>query len=100
MMNQSLYLNIKDGVDFGCTPVEWHQDFKTLEFGDAPYNFYDYVDNLFGFSEEEDSPRMIFLDKFYDALHDQIATIGAVNSQKMSISIDNITIEATLEANY
>lgn len=100
-MNQSLYLNIKGGKELDCCPVEWHQDCKVLEFGDAPYGFYDYVDNLFGFSEEEDSPRMIFLDKFFDALHDQINKIKAKNDMKISISVDNITIEATLAAdNY
>ena len=89
------YINfaLHRGDDFGNAPVEWHEDAKVLEFGDAPYNFYDFVDDRFGFSDEEDSPRMKFLDEFFDALHQRIDELGMKDNLHFLLEVQGLTFD-------
>ena len=89
------YINfaLHRGDDFGNALVEWHEDAKVLEFGDAPYNFYEWVDDHFGDSEDDTAPRIQFLDAFYNALHQRIDELGMKDNLHFLLEVQGLTFD-------
>lgn len=92
-MDYSINFQLHRGDNFGSTPVTWHDDVKILEFGDAPYGFYEWVEDHFGDSDDETSPRMKFLDEFYDALHERIDQLGMKDNLQFLLEVKGLTFD-------
>jgi hypothetical protein len=76
--------NMGQVIDLGSAPVEWkpktdERGIGYLEFHDAPYNFYDYIDSVFGVDASDDnSADKRFADAFFTALHQAIESQGGL----------------------
>lgn len=92
-MDYSINFALHSSTDFGSTPVAWHEDVKILEFGDAPYSFYEWVDGHFGDSEDDTAPRVQFLDAFYNALHQRIDELGMATEPRFTLEVQGIKFD-------
>jgi len=65
----NITLTPKNGepLDLGTTPCKWAA--KGLDFLDAPYAFYEFIDEALGYDEATYTARTKFLDCFFDELN-------------------------------
>lgn len=76
--------NMGQVIDLGSAPVEWKP--KTdergcgyLEFYDAPYDFYQYIDDVLGYDASDDnSAGDRFKNAFFTALDQEIESKGGL----------------------
>jgi hypothetical protein len=80
LISIDLLPNIGTVVDLGTTPCAWHIDVTDqrnegcLEFLDAPYGFYDYIDEVLGSESSND-----FADMFFTILNQEIQRLGGIS---------------------
>jgi hypothetical protein len=72
----NITLTPKNGepLDLGDTPCKWAA--KGLDFLDAPYAFYEFIDEALGYDEATYTARTKFLDCFFDELNYLISVKG------------------------
>lgn len=63
-------------IDLGSAPCSWDSRRKALEFLDAPYDFYEYIDEVFGYDDSDNSPRNRFMSEFFRLLDAEIERKG------------------------
>jgi hypothetical protein len=77
--------NMGQVIDLGSAPVEWkpktdERGIGYLEFHDAPYNFYQYIDDVLGYDASDDnSAGNRFKDAFFTALNQEIERQGGLS---------------------
>ena len=74
LINITLTPKNSESFDFGDTPCEWVA--KGLTFLDAPYAFYEFIDEALGYDEATYTARTKFLDCFFDELNRLISVKG------------------------
>ena len=93
-MDKSINIKLLGGEDFRYTPVQWHEKYQVLEFGDAPYNFYDFLDNYYQTGTEEgEEKKNAMLEVFYNSLHKLIAENGIECQKVYTIKADGLSFE-------
>lgn len=63
-------------IDLGSAPCSWNSRRKALEFLDAPYDFYEYIDDVFGYDDSDSSIRSRFMLEFFRLLDSEIERNG------------------------
>ena len=90
-INMTYYINItlepknQHRVHLGDTPCEWSKN--NLEFLDAPYGFYEFIDEALGYDEALYTARTKFLLAFFDALNKQIRTLGFRDELEFNVNM-------------
>jgi hypothetical protein len=54
LIDIDLLPNIGSIVNLGSAPIDWYPE-TGLEFADAPYDFYQYIDEVLGWNASEDN---------------------------------------------
>jgi len=64
-------------VDLGATPCKWSHN--NLEFEDAPYEFYEYIETVLGYDASNDnSADKVFSEMFFTILNQEILSKGGL----------------------
>ena len=74
-------------IDLYDTPCKWDTKHNNLDFLDAPYSFYSFIDDFLGYDENENSPRSKFLDCFYGLLNDEIKARGFSDNLEFTLTM-------------
>lgn len=72
-------------VHLGDTPCEWSK--HNLEFLDAPYAFYDFIDEALGYDEATYTARTKFLLIFFNELNKKIEELGFSDGLEFNINM-------------
>jgi len=87
LIDIDLLPNIGSVIDLGTAPIDWNPD-SGLEFADAPYDFYDYIDKAFGWNASDDYNRAnLFKQEFFKLLDAEIFRKGFSDNMQFTITM-------------
>jgi hypothetical protein len=94
LISIDLLPNIGTVLDLGTTPCTWQRssedqrDEGVLQFEDAPYEFYDYVEQVLGYGGYDDnSIDKKFCTEFFTILNQEIASKGGFSNEDMQFML-------------
>ena len=85
------YINItlkphnQEPIHLGDTPCEWSKN--NLEFLDAPYGFYEFIDEALGYDEAIYTARTQFLLIFFNELNKKIEELSFSDGLEFNINM-------------
>lgn len=74
-------------IDLGDAPIEWSE--QGLDFLDAPYAFYEFIDEALGYDEATYTARTKFLNEFFNKLNDYIKTLGFSDNLEFNLNMSD-----------
>jgi len=87
LIDIDLLPNIGSVIDLGTAPINWNQN-HGLEFLDAPYDFYDYIDTVFDWNASDDYNRAnLFKQEFFKLLDSEIFRKGFSDNMQFTITM-------------
>lgn len=86
-INITLTPKFNNDLDLGDAPCSWDASRKNLEFSDAPYSFYEYIDEALGYDEASYTARSKFLLEFFTLLNNSIDAAGFFDGLKFDLNM-------------
>lgn len=87
LIDIDLLPNIGSVIDLGTSPCDWNPA-AGLEFADAPYDFYQYIDEVFGWNASDDNNRAnLFKQEFFKLLDTEIFRKGFSDNMQFTITM-------------
>lgn len=87
LIDINLLPNIGSVIDLGTAPIDWDSEIG-LEFADAPYDFYAYIDEVFGWNASDDNNRAnLFKQEFFKLLDAEIFRKGFSDNMQFTITM-------------
>jgi hypothetical protein len=87
LIDIDLLPNIGSVIDLGTAPIDWDPK-AGLEFADAPYDFYDYIDTAFGWNASDNNNRAnLFKQEFFKLLDAEIFRKGFSDNMQFTITM-------------
>lgn len=87
LIDIDLLPNIGSTIDLGTALIDWNSEVG-LEFGDALYDFYQYIDEVFGWNASDDDNRAdLFRQEFFKLLDAEIFRKGFSDNMQFTITM-------------
>jgi len=99
-INITLKPKYNNDLDLGDTPCLWDAPTKNLDFLDAPYGFYEYIDEALGYDESTYTARSKFLLEFFTKLNNLIDKNGFYDGLHSYINMSEKFFGVCFEVNF